>query len=259
VTTPRLLRAIGATAPLVEGGQAVPVSALSDVDRLNPEPNWVRGRLLRLPEADETDTEAHSAILSGSWLPLQANAELQGLSEAEATMRWVLARPWPFLLAQIVFTQEAWAAERISGGLALELEASHISRFHRPPQILIVVTLASGYEVLGELLLSVLISLGVAVFAGRLTAAQLDDHLGPLIQELLTRKVWRFNYGSGRERPGYRIHETFSDSCYRALGSKYFYRLGSRVTGTIRSAAERWAEEQLARARTQPAEGRATA
>ena len=263
VVTPKLLRAIGATAALVEGGKAIQAAPLPNVDLLNPESNWVRGRLLRLPDLDESDVDSMIAILSGSFQPLHTDEESKASSEAEATMRWVLARPWPLLLAQVVFTQEAWAAERISGGLALEIEESHINRFQRPPQVLVVVTLANGYEVicgsLGELLLRVLSSLGVSVFAGRLTPEQVDDRLAPVVQELLARKVWRFLYSSGHKRPRYQIHETFSDSCYRALGSKYFYRLGTRVTGAIRSGCERWAEEQLARARVKPAEVKATA
>jgi len=38
------------------------------------------------------------------------------------SMRWVLQRPWAFLLGQMVFTKEAWEAERVSGSLAFELE-----------------------------------------------------------------------------------------------------------------------------------------
>lgn len=252
VVTPKLLRVMGASAPFIEGRQAGQPSMLEDIDARNPEVNWVRGRLLRLPDAEETAPDAHATILSGSLQPLSAEMAKQAGNEDEATMLWVLARPWPFLLAQIVFTQEAWAAERISGGMALELEESQKDRFRRPPQIRVVITLANGYEImcgsLGELILRILNGLGVSLFAARVTAGQLDDRLALAVDELLARNVWRFSYGSERQRPGYQIHERFSDSCYRVLGSKYFYRMGSRVTGAIRNACERWAAEQLARA-----------
>lgn len=77
--------------------------------------------------------------------------------------------PWCFLLAQIVFTQEAWAAERISGELALELDLSNGSLAYRPPQVSVVITSPEGDEILcgslGELLLRVLQQLGIELLA----------------------------------------------------------------------------------------------
>ncbi|MCA9632110.1 MAG: hypothetical protein KC766_30865, partial [Myxococcales bacterium] len=58
----------------------------------------------------------------------------------------------------------------------------------------------------------------------------------------------RFEHGSGGLRPGYSIHPSFSDACYRTLGSRAFYRLGSPITAAIRRAAETWARERIARA-----------
>ena len=60
--------------------------------------------------------------------------------------------------------------------------------------------------------------------------------------------VWRFEHGAGARRPAYSIHPSFSDACYRALGSRAFYRLGSPITAAIRRAAEGWAKERIARA-----------
>lgn len=254
VVTPKLLRVVGATAEITGASPKRSDTPLSDVDLLDPSVNWVNSRLLRLPDLNEAPPDRRSAVLSGSLQSLTpGEADAAGL-DSNPMMRWVLARPWAFLLAQIVFTQEAWRAERISGSLSLEIEESHVSRFNQPPQVLVVVTTPLGDEIicgsLGELVRRVLSGLGVSLLAGRLSRSELDDLLAPVIQEMLTRKIWRFNHrGVTGQRPNYAIHETFSDACYRSLGSKYFYRLGSKVTGMIRIACERWAEEQLARAR----------
>jgi hypothetical protein len=254
VATPKLLRVVGATAEIVGAGTTRRDATLADVDPLDPSINWVNSRLIRPANLNEPAPDGRSAVLSGSLQSLTAGeADATGIN-SNATMHWVLARPWAFLLAQIVFTQEAWRAERISGSLSLEIEESHVSRFNQPPQVLVAVTTPLGDEIvcgsLGELIRRVLSGLGVSILAGRLTPGELNDLLAPVIQELLTRKVWRFNHrGVTGQRPNYAIHETFSDACYRSMGSKYFYRLGSKVTGMIRIACERWAEEQLARAR----------
>ena len=161
-------------------------------------------------------------------------------------MYWVLARPWCFLLAQIVFTQEAWAAERISGELTLELEPSNVSLRDHPPKLSIVVTSTDGDEILcgslGELLLRVLNQLGIEILAPEIDT--LDAQLAPVIAALLQQQVWQFSLGVGGYRPHYTIHPTFSDTCYRAIGSKYFNRLASSVTATIRSTSEQWAKER---------------
>jgi hypothetical protein len=256
VTTPKLFRAIGATSSLVEAKKTYAATTLADVDALDASVNWVRNRVMRLPDLQSPAPVGPASILSGSVAPLNESEQVADDNEALAVMRWALARPWVFLMAQIVFAQEAWAAERISGGLSLEIEDSQIARFYLPAQVNVVVTrpdVRGGDEVfcgtLGEFVLRVLSSLGISILGSRITAARLDDLLSPIIKELIDRKVWRFNYGSSRQRPGYSIHERFSDSCYRALGSKYFYRRGSLITGTIRNVCENWAEEQFARAR----------
>src|SRR5262245_12706596 len=99
VATPVLLRAIGATAELIEGERGAPTASLPDVTADDPRVNWLRGRLLRLPSSEEPP-EA-STILSGSLAPLEET------DDPHAVMRWTLARHWAFLLAQLVFMQEA--------------------------------------------------------------------------------------------------------------------------------------------------------
>lgn len=248
--TPKLFRIMGATGNLIEGNLGAIADSLEDIDPLDPSISWVRGRLLRLPNIEELAPNKQTSVLSGSWASLARNEQDEKDKESQATMRWVLARPWPFLLAQVAFTQEAWAAERASSGVSLVIDENQLASAYQPTQIKIIVTKTTGEEVicgsLGELMLIVLRNLGIELLANKITASLLDNLLAPTIRELLLRKVWRFVQGSsGISYPGYAIHETFSDSCYRALGSRSFYRLGNTVTKEIRVACERWADERL--------------
>ncbi|MBD2487170.1 hypothetical protein [Aulosira sp. FACHB-615] len=249
--TPKLQRVFGATASLVEGKQGTPANSLLDIDPLNPAINWVRGRLLRLPTTESPKLLAtNTSILfgeCGELTPAEINPQD---TPDQAIMRWVLYRHWMFLLAQIVFTQEAWAAERISGKLGLELESSQLSYFYEPTQVIVVVTTTLGEEVicgsLAELLLRVLNQLGVDILTANLSTTELDNQLAPLIKNLLHQKVWRFQTGTSRQRSGYVIHPEFSDSCYRVLGSKSFIRLSNHITSAIRNTCDRWVKEKLA-------------
>lgn len=235
---PVLLRALAATAAMPGG---TPSSSLPDITFDDPSTAWRPGRLLRLPTA--TDPVPAHAVLSGA---------LDGRSSGGDSMHWALQHPWAFLLAQMAFTKEAWEAERVSGGIAFELEPAHLSLFQSPPRVEVVVTLPSGEEVrcasLGELVQRTLAQLGVTILGHRVTASTLDDRLGLVIDAVQRRDVWRFEHGSGGRRPAYSIHPSFSDACYRALGSRAFYRLGSPMTAAIRRAAETWARERIARA-----------
>jgi hypothetical protein len=235
---PVMLRVLAATAVMPDGGVSSPLPEMAFDD---PSTAWRRGRLLRLPVA--TDSTPAEAVLSGA---------LEGRTADGDPMQWALHHPWAFLLAQLAFTKEAWEAERVSGGISYELESAHLPLLQSPPQVEVVVTLPSGEEVrcgsLGELAQRTLAQLGVTLLAHRITASSLDDRLGLVIDALLRRDVWRFEHGSGGRRPGYSIHPTFSDACYRALGSRTFYRLGSPITAAIRRAAETWARERIARA-----------
>ncbi|WNG39309.1 hypothetical protein F0U61_40825 [Archangium violaceum] len=239
---PVLLRALAATAalPTVPTTAALP-TRLPEVAFDDPQATWRPGRLLRLPAPTEAATT--TVVLSGA---------LDGKSGDADAMHWALHHPWAFLLAQMTFTKEAWEAERVSGGIAFELEPAHASLFQSPPRVEVVVTLASGEEIrcgsLGELCQRTLAQLGVTVLGHRVTASTLDDKLALVIEAVQRRDVWRFEHGSGARRPAYTIHPSFSDACYRALGSRAFYRLGSPVTAAIRRASEGWARERIARA-----------
>lgn len=237
---PVLLRALAATALPTDQATATP-PALPPVAFDDPQATWRPGRLLRLPAPTESETT--TLVLSGA---------LDGKTGDADPMRWALHHPWAFLLAQLTFTKEAWEAERVSGGLAFELEPAHASLFQSPPRVEVVVTLPSGEEIrcgsLGELCQRTLAQLGVTVLGHRVTPSTLDDKLALVIEAVQRREVWRFEHGSGARRPAYAIHPSFSDACYRALGSRAFYRLGSPVTAAIRRASEGWARERLARA-----------
>jgi len=166
------------------------------------------------------------------------------------------------LLAQMVFTQEAWAAERSGSQLTLELPEDQFDHAHAPWQVLVFVTLSTGEEVkcgtLGELIERVLARLGVTLLrppGGR--PLDLDSRLGPVINLLLRERVWRIADFSGlTRRRGYIIDEEFSNACYRAFGNRYFSRLGSLVTAAIRTECELWARLKLASIRAaRPAGG----
>lgn len=250
VTLPCLLRAIASTADLVEGGQGTATSALPDLMPLDAGVNWVRGRLLQLPALDGPAPAMPAGVLSGSLAPLVKHELMQDEPAGQQLMRWVVSRPWALLLAHAVFTQEAWHAERIAGRVAFELDKEQLAFFSQPPAVRVVVTTPEGAEVqcgtIGELLHRAFTLLGVSLVAPGGEAQDLDSRLSPVIGLLLERDIWRFDDSAslGR-RPGYLIHPEFSNLCYKAFGSRYFYRLGSLLTGAIRSACETWAREKL--------------
>ena len=251
ISYPSLLRVIATTAPLMEGGHGKPVSSPNDIDPLAPQSSWISGRLLRLPDPSEPMPGAFFAVLPGS-LAAPSEDEVGRDQRLRSAVGWVLMRPWAFLLAQVVFTQEAWAAERSGSQLTLELPEDLFNHAHEPWQVLVFVTLASGEEVrcgtLGELAERILARLGVTLLVppGTPRPLDLDARLAPVINRLLRERVWRIADFSGlRPRRGYLIDEEFSNLCYRAFGNRYFSRLGSPVTAAIRSECERWAEEKL--------------
>ena len=253
VIWPKLLRVIGATADLVEGGQGRPAAAIPAVAPLDPKQSWCTGRIMQLPVLNDSDSADVTFVLAGRCAPLSQAERVADDSPSQALMRWVLYRPWVMLLAQVAFTQEAWEAEQISGRLALELAEDQLANPYEPSRVDVVITTADGDEILcgtlGELLRRVLARLDVTLLARPEEAQRLDERLAPVIHLLLEQKVWRFEpHGAGSRRPGYVIDDDFSTSCYRAFGSKYFYRGGSLLTNAIRLTCEQWAKEKLSEA-----------
>lgn len=250
VAWPVLLRIIGATAPLIEGAQGQPAKPLPTIHFLDPSRCWRRDRILQLPHICSDPPEELHFVLRGDCGPLSAQESVADDTPSQALMRWVLYRPWILLLAQLAFVQEAWLAEQISGRLALELSDDQMANPYQPNRIDVVVTTPEGDEVLcgsvGELLRRVLERLGVTLLARPEEVRQLDELLAPVIRLALEQKVWRFEaLGASGGRPGFVIDDDFSTSCYRAFGSKYFYRGGSVLTTAIRLTCDQWAREKL--------------
>ena len=240
VVWPKLLRVIGATAELVEGGRGSPAQPLPKVDPLDPRRTWCSGRVLQLPSPQPSPSGRGSFVLERNCEPLSDTERVADDPPSQAVMRWVLYRPWLTLLAQIAFVQEAWEAEQISGRLALELAEDQLANPYLPSRVDVVVTTPDGNEILcgtlGELVRRVLARLDVTLLARPEEAARLDERLAPVVHVLLEKKVWRFEpRAAGGRRPGYVIDDEFSTSCYRVFGSKYFYRGGSVLTAAIRS------------------------
>jgi len=246
---PKVLRAISETADLVEAQRGSPGTPLPRIDTLNVKRNWRLGRILQRPTVDAKSVDT-GYVLSGCIAPLNSKETVKNDDERTGRIRWILSRPWLLLLAQIVFTQEAWQAEHVAGYLSLELDRDALEGYLCPPRIDMVVTMPDGREVtcgtLGQFLLRTLDRLGVMLLAPDEENGALDAKLGPIIQVLVENQVWRFEArGLRGRRPGYMIHEGFSADTYRIFGARHFYRGGSVLTAAIRGAAEEWAEEKI--------------
>lgn len=227
-------RALGATAPLVEGRLGAPHPALPAVNPEDPSVNWMAGRILQTPGADAGTAGDH--VLSGHLPPV-----------GHDRMRWALGTPWATLLAVLGFTAEAWAAER-RGGVQLELPLAAVSSFGAPPRIEIVVTLPDGREVLcgslGELCLRTVDALGMAVVP-LIDAASLDAALAPVVATLLRAEVWVWQPDA---RPRYTISDGFSFDCYRGLGHQAVYLGSETLSQALRSVCVGWARGRLGEA-----------
>jgi len=246
---PKLLRAIGRTSPYVEGRVAPPVQPLPDVNPLTPEANWVPNRLLRPPAELDSFSDGETSVLTGSFVDLLARESDATDTPGTARLRWVLYRPWALLLAQVVFTQEAWGAEQNAGSLALELPEDQENRFDAPARVNVVVTRPTGEEIdcgpLVGLIQRVLRQLGVTLLLREDDLKDLDAQLAGVIHQLLQRQIWKHeSRGVKGQRSCYRIHPEFSVDCYRIFGAKYFNRGCGRITAAIRATADEWAAER---------------
>jgi hypothetical protein len=228
---PGLLRVLGASAPLVEGEKGASTTTLEQVDRQDPAVNWIPGRLIQAPGVED---DGAGAVLSG----------IVGSKPTESSgrMSWVLETPWATLLAVLVFTQEAWAAER-RGGLQLELAAQHLQGFARPAAVQVVVTLVDGREILcgtlGELCLRAIDAMSMAIVP-ILGVGELDQRLGPVVAELLRAGVWAWKPEVAR----YVIGEELSFDCYRGQGHRFIYLGSEKLSQVLRSVAVSWARER---------------
>ncbi len=230
---PGLMRVLGATGGLVGQQRPSSVAPLVSVAPDAVDAAWCPERLLQAPHIDD---QPPAGLLPGA-VPAPGRDALD----------WVLHTPWATLLAVLVYTMEAWAAERV-GGLALELDRAHVQHFRRPPQVRAVVTLPDGREVdcgtLGELCLHAVDALGMAVVPVT-TADQLDRALGPVIESLLAAGVWRWHPAS---RSRYVIDPSFSRLLYGGRGHRSVYLGAERLYTTLRETAVAWARSTADRA-----------
>ncbi len=238
---PMLMRVLGSSHRL-RAAQGADLSILDEVERTGAQAhlNWLPGRLLALPGT----SAAAQYVLQGAG---------EVLSDAPPLV-WTLANPWAFLLAAVVYAQDAWAAEN-RGGLLLELPPGQDA--FAPTEIAVLVQSGDGAEVpcgtLGGLVLRSLAQLGVHSFPAEPTAAGLDARLTPLVGLMLQRQVWRFVEAATGSRGQYSIHPAFADETYKIAGSKVFNRTGRHVWQSVRMQAEQLAGERRAARVTQGA------
>lgn len=223
-----LRRALAATAPRVEGALGAEQAPLLPIAPENPTVSWRAGRLLQAPGAEAG--AAGDYVLSGHVAPCEGDP-----------LRWALETPWATLLAVLVFTAEAWAAER-RGGLQLELPLAAVQSFGAPPRVEVVVTLQDGREVLcgslGELCLRAVDALGMALVPPQ-EPGDLDLALARVVAQLLRAGVWVWQPDA---RPRYVISDAFSRACYGGLGHRAVYVHGERLSEVLRAVCVSWAQ-----------------
>ncbi len=274
VVLPALLRVLVTARRLVARSQsALPSLPTVDPSGALPSQNWVAGRMLALPQAAAHEqfmlqgagerapaprAVAPSSTEVGAPLSTQEPAPDTGLGalppgtgwpEGEARMRWLMANPWVFLLAMVVYAQDAWAAE-CRGGLLLELPDGQ--QPHVPAAVDVLVQSTDGSELacgtLADLVLRTLAHLGMASFPVRPSPDALNAQLAPLVSQLLARKVWRYVEAPSGARGQYQIHPDFADDAYRTLGSRVIKRGAGPLWQAVRIQAEEMRAEALTKA-----------
>ena len=224
-THPILVRILGRTAHLLEGKQGQLQSPLSIVHWKTPTSSWKKGRLLQEPRFVEKTMPA-TFVLSGV---------LQKWNSQSKQVEWVSQQPWYYLLALLVFSVEAWNAER-QGWMKLNFDADSGDNPLSPSMVGVIVQLPDNSEVdcgsLGEFLLYFLQILDMAVIP-LISATRLNQHLSEVITELLKAKVWKYD----ATNTSYKITEDFSRNCYRSLGFQIFSRESKNLVALIREAA----------------------
>ena len=250
--TPVLCRVLSAAAWL-KSFQSNPLTALKPVDPTGQRPdiNWCRGRLLGLPQADDGNAlrggPMQNQMIAGDFLltgVIENKGEIQETHEM-GVLAWVLANPWAFLLTCLIYAQDSWAAEQ-QGGILLELPGGQNP--FSPTRIQLLVVDKDENEVLcgtlAGLIVRFLESRSMDFFPAAPTVDELDTLLGPVVQALLTHRVWRYYDGLSEEQGYYRVDPDFADLCYRRLGSRIFQRYGRTIWQEFRPLAEAWQREK---------------
>ncbi|KPZ55750.1 hypothetical protein AN391_02507 [Pseudoalteromonas sp. P1-13-1a] len=246
---PKLLRSLSTAAKLIDDSTKFKpeLNELSPIDEGDVTSHWLAQRLIELPLITQANTKSHA----------KNDYHLSGLVQApksdlndKQTIEWLVANPWVYLLAQIIYTQDIWRSEQVSGGLALEIEHSQIKHFMNPNAIKVVVTTNTGYEVscgsLAELILRVLDALDVHLLTPLkhpLQIEALNAAISPVIGFMISAKVWQFIEGSSKDIPQYKTHSSFARIPTSRLGTINFARPSKHIAAAIREQAQSWANE----------------
>ncbi|EFJ3043527.1 hypothetical protein AT444_001891 [Escherichia coli] len=197
--------------------------------------NWCSGRLLALPN---TLLDEHNLKPNADWLLVSRSGhDNMPLTELFAQ------QPWLFLLSLIIFVQDAWAAEQ-RGGLLLTLPAGQNA--FAPGQINVAVQGIEGDEVslgsLAEFLVLLLGELNIPLYpaldANTESINRLNRVLSSFIAELLAKKIWQFTEAGRGEAGQYRIHTSFSDTCYSLPLAPLFGYKSQTLQRTIKQLAQ---------------------
>lgn len=241
---PKLLRALSTAAKLIDDSKKfIPeTNELSPIDEGNVTSYWLAQRLIELPRTKaNTRNDYH---LNG--LVQEPSADLND----KETIEWLVANPWAYLLAQIIYTQDMWRSEQVSGGLALEIDSSQIKHFMSPSVIQVVVTTNTDYEVscgsLAELILRVLDALDIHLLTPLKHPLQIEGlnaAISPVIGFMISAKVWQFIEGSSQDIPQYKTHSSFARIPTSRLGTINFARPCKHIAAAIREQAQSWANE----------------
>lgn len=251
--TPTLIRILVATSRLCQWQQQpLPEIAAIDETGTRPDINWCGGRLIQQPGIKASEIKY---LLSGTKtrpLPAKFN-QLNSKQQSLAAMNWVLANPWAYLLALIVYEQNIWQVEA-AGGLLLELPAGQSPQ--QPSEVQVLVANTEGDELLcghlGEFVSKILSSLNMAIFPVGLTDTELNAGLSRVIGQLLNLKVWRYVEGLSGEQGYYQIQPDFSDACYGRKGQPSFSRYARHLRQAIRSQAVQWHNDRQSMGQARP-------
>ncbi|MDQ9090484.1 hypothetical protein RC083_02630 [Pseudoalteromonas haloplanktis] len=246
---PKLLRVLATAAKLIDDSKKL----ISETNELSPivqgdvTSHWLAQRLIELPLIMLANIKSY--VKNGYHLNCLVQAPRADLND-KAIIEWLVANPWAYLLAQIVYTQDMWRSEQVSGGLALEVDSSQIRHFMSPNVIQVVVTTHTGYEVscgsLAELILRVLDALEIHLLTPLKHPQQigaLNGAISPVIGYMISAKVWQFIEGSSQEIPQYKTHSGFARIPTSRLGTINFARPSKHITAAIREQAQSWANE----------------
>lgn len=246
---PKLLRALSTAAKLIDFSKKLitETNELSTIDEGDVTSHWLAQRLIELPLITQANTKSH--VMNGYHLNGLVQAPSADLND-KAIIEWLVANPWAYLLAQIIYTQDMWRSEQVSGGLALEIDSSQIKHFMSPSVIQVVVTTSTGYEVscgsLAELILRVLDALEINLLTQLKYPQQieaLNAAISSVIGYMISAKVWQFIEGSSQDIPQYKTHSSFARIPTSRLGTINFARPSKHIAAAIREQAQSWANE----------------